>query len=152
AGHGTRMNSDLPKVLHPLGGVPMFAHALEAARALEPERVILVTGHGAAQVEAAARTRDPEIRIARQEARLGTGHAVLQAGTALEGFSGDILVLYADTPFVTPETLERMAGARAAAEVVVLGFEASPDSRYGRLMMEGDRLTRIVEWKDAAAG
>jgi bifunctional UDP-N-acetylglucosamine pyrophosphorylase/glucosamine-1-phosphate N-acetyltransferase len=149
AGQGTRMNSDLPKVLHPLGGVPLFAHALAAGRALDPVHTVLVTGHGAEAVEAAALQIDPDIVIVRQEERLGTGHAVLQAHKALAGFDGDVVVLYADTPFISAATLDRMAAARAGADVVVLGFEPDDPGRYGRLMMDGDRLTRIVEWKDA---
>ena len=151
AGQGTRMNSDLPKVLHPLGGVPVFAHALAAGRALGPERTVLVTGHGAEAVEAAARDIDPEVILVRQAERLGTGHAVLQAAGALADFDGDILVHYADTPFISEDTLERMVAARGAADVVVLGFQAADPGRYGRLLMRGDRLERIVEWKDASA-
>lgn len=149
AGQGSRMNSDLPKVLHPLAGVPMFAHALAAGRALAPVHTVLITGHGAEAVEAAALRIDPDIVLVRQDEQLGTGHAVLQARAALAGFQGDIVVLYADTPFVTPETLDRMVAARATSDVVVLGFQAPGSSRYGRLMMAGERLERIVEWKDA---
>jgi bifunctional N-acetylglucosamine-1-phosphate-uridyltransferase/glucosamine-1-phosphate-acetyltransferase GlmU-like protein len=74
---------------------------------------------------------------------------VLQAAEALSGFRGDAVVLYADTPFLTPETLDRLCAARADHDVVVLGFEAADPGRYGRLVMEGDALTRIVEFKDA---
>jgi len=149
AGQGTRMNSDLPKVLHPLGGVPLFAHALAAGAALEPARRVLVTGHGAEAVEAAALAIDPDIAIARQEEQRGTGHAVAQAGPSLAGFTGDALVLYGDTPFLTAETLARMQEARKSADIVVLGFEAADPGRYGRLIMEGARLERIVEYRDA---
>lgn len=150
AGQGTRMNSDLPKVLHPLGGVPLFAHALATGQTLAPDRTVLVTGHGAEAVESAAIAIDPEITIARQEERLGTGHAVLQAKAALTGFSGDLLVLYADTPFVQQETIEKMIAARSAADLVVLGFNGDPATRYGRLITEGDKLLRITEYKDAS--
>ncbi|MCR8725484.1 bifunctional UDP-N-acetylglucosamine diphosphorylase/glucosamine-1-phosphate N-acetyltransferase GlmU [Frigidibacter sp. ROC022] len=149
AGQGSRMNSDLPKVLHPLGGVPLFVHALAAGQALQPEHTVLVTGHGAEAVEDAALRIDPDIVLVRQDEQLGTGHAVLQARAALAGFEGDVVVLYADTPFVTPETLDRMVAARTQSDVVVLGFEAPDSARYGRLMMDGERLERIVEWKDA---
>jgi bifunctional UDP-N-acetylglucosamine pyrophosphorylase/glucosamine-1-phosphate N-acetyltransferase len=151
AGRGTRMNSDLPKALQPLGGVPMFVHALAAGRALEPERVVMVTGHGAEAVERAARAVDSDLRCVRQDRQLGTGHAVLQAAPALAGFDGDLVVLYADTPFIRPETLARMAAARASHDVVVLGFRPRDPKRYGRLVMAGERLQRIVEWKDASA-
>ena len=101
AGQGTRMNSDLPKVLHPIGNAPMFAHALASGAALEPERTVLVVGHGGDQVAAEAAKIDEEIVIARQEDQLGTAHAVLQAKAALEGFEGDAIVLYGDTPFIS---------------------------------------------------
>ena len=149
AGKGTRMESDLPKVLHRIGGAPMLAHAMRAAQVLEPERVIVVTGFGGAQVAAAAQEFDPEALCIQQAEQLGTAHAVAQARTALEGFAGDVIVLYGDTPFIRPETLERMAEARARHDVVVLGFEAADPGRYGRLVMAGDRLERIVEFKDA---
>ncbi|KPQ17819.1 MAG: bifunctional glucosamine-1-phosphate N-acetyltransferase / UDP-N-acetylglucosamine diphosphorylase G [Rhodobacteraceae bacterium HLUCCO18] len=149
AGAGTRMNSDLPKPLHELGGRPLVAHALAAGRALDPERVIVVTGHGADAVEAAVAEADPEAFCVRQEEQKGTGHAVLQAAPALEGFDGDAVVLYADTPFLAPETIERLRAARMDHDVVVLGFEAADPGRYGRLVMEGDALMRIVEAKDA---
>jgi bifunctional UDP-N-acetylglucosamine pyrophosphorylase/glucosamine-1-phosphate N-acetyltransferase len=149
AGQGTRMNSDLPKVLHPLGGAPLFAHALATGASLEPERTILVTGHGAEAVAGAARAIDPDIEIVEQAEQLGTAHAVLQARPLLEGFAGDVVVLYGDTPFVRPETLQAMAEARATHDVVVLGFEAADPGRYGRLAMSGNTLDRIIEFKDA---
>ncbi len=149
AGQGTRMNSDLPKVLHPLGGEPLLVHALAAGAALSPERVIVVTGHGGDDVARVARDWDPELRVVQQAEQLGTGHAVLQAAADLADFSGDAVVLYGDTPFVSPETLENLAAARASHDIVVLGFEARDPARYGRLLVEGDQLTRIVEYKDA---
>ena len=85
-----------------------------------------------------------------QETQEGTGHAVRMAEEALAGFSGDVIVLYGDTPFIHPDTLHRMAAARAAHDVVVLGFDAADPGRYGRLVMSGDRLERIVEFKDAS--
>jgi len=150
AGQGTRMNSDLPKVLHQIAGAPLLAHAMQAGDALVPERVVVVAGHGAGAVEAAARAHDPEAIVVQQQEQLGTAHAVAQARAALEGFEGDAVVLYGDTPFIRPETLEAMAAARGAHDVVVLGFEAADPGRYGRLVTEGDRLTRIVEFKDAS--
>ncbi|MCG6904260.1 MAG: NTP transferase domain-containing protein, partial [Rhodobacter sp.] len=150
AGQGTRMNSELPKVLHPLGGAPLFAHALASGAALEPEHVVLVVGNGATAVTRAAHDLDPEIAVVVQSEQLGTAHAVAQAAPALAGFSGDAVVLYGDTPFIRPETLQAMQVARAAGhDVVVLGFEAADPGRYGRLIMSGDTLERIVEFKDA---
>ncbi len=150
AGQGTRMLSELPKVMHPIGGVPMFRHALASGAALAPEKTVLVVGHGAEAVEVAARDIDPAITISRQTEQRGTAHAVLSAATALEGAEGDTLVLYGDTPFIRPETLERMAAARGTYDIVVLGFEAADPGRYGRLVTEGDALLRIVEFKDAS--
>ncbi|WP_133489514.1 bifunctional UDP-N-acetylglucosamine diphosphorylase/glucosamine-1-phosphate N-acetyltransferase GlmU [Aliiroseovarius marinus] len=151
AGKGTRMNSDLPKVMHEVAGAPLFAHALASGAALEPERAVLVVGHGAEVVGKAAADLDPDITIAVQEEQLGTGHAVAQARPALDGFDGDAIVLYGDTPFIRPETLEAMAAERAAgADVVVLGFEAADPGRYGRLIVNNGALERIVEFKDAS--
>lgn len=150
AGLGSRMNSELPKVLHPLGGAPLLAHCLRAGAMLEPERVVVITGHGAEQVARAAQRENPEADIAHQAEQLGTAHAVAQARAALEGFGGDVLVLYGDTPFVTPETLEAMLAARARHDVVVLGFEAADPGRYGRLITHKGTLERIVEYKDAS--
>ena len=148
AGLGTRMKSHAPKVLHPLGGAPLLHHALAAGETLSPERVIIVAGHGAEEVEAAVKGRGTVVRQAEQ---LGTAHAVAQARQALDGAEGDALVLYGDTPFIRPATLERMAAARAEGHaVVVLGFEAADPARYGRLIMDGAQLDRIVEWKDAS--
>ncbi|SMH32982.1 bifunctional UDP-N-acetylglucosamine diphosphorylase/glucosamine-1-phosphate N-acetyltransferase GlmU [Maritimibacter sp. HL-12] len=150
AGQGTRMQSDLPKVLHELGSAPLFAHALASGRALEPERVVLVAGHGFDDVQRAALAIDNEIAVVEQADQKGTAHAVAQAKAALEGFDGDAMVLYGDTPFIRPETLDAMLAARAAgADVVVLGFEAADPGRYGRLVVEGGALLRIVEFKDA---
>ena len=158
AGEGTRMRSDLPKPLHPLGGAPLLHHAMRAGAALAPARTVVVTGHGAAAVAGAARALDPAAATPEQAERRGTAHAVLQAAPALEGFDGDVVVLYADTPLILPSTLQRMAERRGrGADLVVLGFEAADPGRYGRLIVSpegsgdgpGDRLERIAEWKDA---
>lgn len=149
AGQGTRMNSDLPKPLHKLGGVPLIAHALAAAGSLSPARIIVVTGHGADTVEKTVTDLAPWAECVRQEEQLGTGHAVLQAAPLLADFVGDMIVLYADTPFISEETLAAMQAARAHHDIVVLGFDAADPGRYGRLIMDGDKLLRIVEAKDA---
>ncbi|GAA3870934.1 bifunctional UDP-N-acetylglucosamine diphosphorylase/glucosamine-1-phosphate N-acetyltransferase GlmU [Celeribacter arenosi] len=150
AGQGTRMNSDLPKVLHPLGNAPLFAHALVAGGTLEPSRTVVVVGHGGDAVAAQAQAFDPDIITVRQEEQLGTAHAVAQARDALSGFEGDVFVLYGDTPFITGGTLENMKAAREISDIVFLGFEAADPARYGRLVMEGEKLARIVEFKDAS--
>ncbi|WP_170357329.1 bifunctional UDP-N-acetylglucosamine diphosphorylase/glucosamine-1-phosphate N-acetyltransferase GlmU [Ruegeria arenilitoris] len=150
AGKGTRMNSDIPKVLHPIAQVPMLVHAMRAGSVLAPERTVIVTGHGAEAVAKVAQAEDEDARIVVQDQQLGTAHAVAQAREALDGFTGDVVVLYGDTPFLQPDTLERMIAARADNDLVILGFEAADPARYGRLVMNGDALERIVEFKDAS--
>ncbi len=147
AGKGTRMNSDRAKVLHPIAGVPMLHHAMQAAASLSPDRQIVVTGHQTEAVEAAARDFDPDVRIALQAEQLGTGHAVQQAVSQLDGFEGRVIVLYGDTPYIAAQTLEALVAS--TADITVLGFEAADPGRYGRLVMDGTALDRIVEFKDA---
>ncbi|WP_179378433.1 bifunctional UDP-N-acetylglucosamine diphosphorylase/glucosamine-1-phosphate N-acetyltransferase GlmU [Jannaschia marina] len=150
AGQGSRMKSDLPKVLHAVAHAPLLIHAWRSGERLAPARTVIVAGHGGDAVESAARAHDPGVAVVRQTEQLGTAHAVAQARAALDGFAGDAFVLYGDTPFIAPETLEKMRAAREdGADVVVLGFEAAEPGRYGRLVAEGDRLERIVEAKDA---
>jgi bifunctional UDP-N-acetylglucosamine pyrophosphorylase/glucosamine-1-phosphate N-acetyltransferase len=149
AGKGTRMNSDLPKVLHPLAGVPLLHHALAAGHALSPAKAVVVTGHEAAQVASAAQDYDPDIVIVEQTEQLGTAHAVQIAQPALADFEGTAIVLYGDTPFISPQTLEHMIEAGRDHDIVVLGFEAADPGRYGRLIAQGADLSRIVEYKDA---
>lgn len=143
------MNSDLPKVLHKVAAAPLLHHALSAGATLSPSRIVVVTGHGAEAVARAATGWDPAVETVLQEPQLGTGHAVAQALPRLEGFSGDVVVLYGDTPFVRPETLEAMLEARRRHAVVMLGFNAADPARYGRFVTEGETLLRIVEYKDA---
>ncbi|WOI54910.1 bifunctional UDP-N-acetylglucosamine diphosphorylase/glucosamine-1-phosphate N-acetyltransferase GlmU [Palleronia sp. LCG004] len=150
AGAGTRMKSDLPKVLHEVAHAPLFVHALGSAADLSPERRILVAGHGADAVKKAARSHDPALDIVIQSQQRGTAHAVAQAREAMAGATGDVFVLYGDTPFIRPETLRAMVQARRdGAGIVVLGFEAADPGRYGRLLLRDGRLERIVEYKDA---
>lgn len=149
AGQGTRMNSDLPKVLHKVGAAPLLHHAMQAGRALDPEVTVVVTGHGAEAVAKAARAFDDEVQTVLQAEQKGTAHAVLQAAPLLQGVAGDVLVLYGDTPFIRAETLQAMLDARRHHAVVVLGFHAADPGRYGRLIAKGEALERIVEWKDA---
>jgi bifunctional UDP-N-acetylglucosamine pyrophosphorylase/glucosamine-1-phosphate N-acetyltransferase len=149
AGQGSRMQSDLPKVLHPLASAPLVVHAMRAGATLDPARVVVVVGHGGDQVASVVQSENPEALVVRQDEQLGTAHAVAQARAALDDAPGDVVVLYGDTPFITPETLEALQAARVRADIVVLGFEATDPGRYGRLVMEGDHLAAIVEWKDA---
>lgn len=149
AGMGSRMNSDIPKVLHHVAAAPLLHHALNAARALEPSRIVVVTGHGTAEVTKSAQSFDPAVECVLQDPQLGTAHAVDMAAPLLADFAGDAIVLYGDTPFIRPETLQAMLDARARHAVVVLGFEAKDPGRYGRLVANGDNLEKIVEYKDA---
>ncbi len=149
AGKGTRMNSDLPKVLHPLAGVPLLVHAMQSGASLDPEKTVIVAGHGAAEVRKAALVHDATVTVTEQTEQLGTAHAAAQARDALQDFDGTAIVLFGDTPFVRPETLEQMTGALRSHDVVILGFEAEDPARYGRLITRGDDLERIVEFKDA---
>jgi bifunctional UDP-N-acetylglucosamine pyrophosphorylase/glucosamine-1-phosphate N-acetyltransferase len=149
AGQGTRMNSGLPKVLHALGAAPLLHHAMRAAQSLDPDRTIVVAGHGAEAVSKAAKAFDPDVQIVLQAEQRGTGHAVQQAAPLLTGETGDAIVLYGDTPFLRAETLDRMMQARARHSVVFLGFPAQDPARYGRMVTDGEELLRIVEFKDA---
>lgn len=149
AGKGTRMKSDLHKVLHPIAGRPMLQHLMASAAALAPERQVVVAGHGRDQLEKAL---GDSATLAVQDPQLGTGHAVQQAQGALAGFAGDVLILYGDVPFVRAETMERMLArlhAEDAPAVVVLGFEPADTLQYGRVIAEQGRIVKMVEHKDA---
>ena len=149
AGKGTRMQSDLPKVLHPLAQVPILAHAIRSARFSDPEKMVIVAGHGFSQVAKAALEFAPDAIVVEQAEQLGTGHAVAQAKSALEDFDGDVIVLFGDTPFISEDTIAAIQSARRSSDLVVLGFDAADPARYGRLVTQGDVLDRIVEFKDA---
>ena len=149
AGQGTRMNSDLPKVLHKVAAAPLLHHAMTAGRALDPQRTVVVVGHGGDLVQKSAVAFDDTVQVVQQTEQLGTGHAVAQAAPLLANTPGDAVVLYGDTPFIRAETLESMLAARAQHDVVVLGFHARIPGRYGRLLTQGDTLLAIREFKDA---
>ena len=150
AGKGTRMESDLPKVLHHLAGAPMLLHVMKSSATLEPEQLVIIAGHGADAVGAVARDYSETAQVVLQSEQLGTGHAVSQAKPALADCTGDVIVLYGDTPFVRPETLQALLAARKTADIVVLGFQPANAGRYGRLVMQGSAVSRIVEYKDAS--
>lgn len=150
AGKGTRMKSDVHKVLHPIAGRPMLMHLMDSAGALNPVHQVVVVGSGRDQLEKAVGSR---AAIAVQDPQLGTGHAVQQAESALAGFSGDVLVLYGDVPFVTAETMRAMLDrlhADDAPAVVVLGFEPADALAYGRVIANQGLVQRMVEFKDAS--
>ena len=149
AGKGTRMKSDLHKVLHPIAGRPMLLHLMASVDELNPAKKVVIVGDKAEQLEAAlAGTAD----LAVQDPQLGTGHAVQQGEGALADFDGDVLILYGDVPFVPAATMQSMIdrlNAPDAPAVVVLAFEPADAQQYGRVITEGDRVTKMVEHKDA---
>ncbi len=150
AGEGTRMASKLPKVLHKVAGRSMLHHVLEATRAAGASDVAVVIGPDREDVAAEAHHVAPHAQVFVQRDRLGTAHAVLAARAALEKGADDVLVLYADTPLVTPATLLRLRAPLAAgAGVAVLGFRPADPTGYGRLVTDGDALLAIREEKDA---
>ena len=150
AGKGTRMKSATHKVLHPIAGRPMLLHLMAALDTLAPQRKVVVVGDRAEQLEEAL---DGQADLATQDPQLGTGHAVQQAQDALAGFTGDVLILYGDVPFVRPETMqamiERLNGPEEPA-VVVLGFEPADPLQYGRVIAQDGRIAKMVEYKDAS--
>jgi bifunctional UDP-N-acetylglucosamine pyrophosphorylase / glucosamine-1-phosphate N-acetyltransferase len=150
AGQGTRMKSALPKVLHRIAGRPMLGHVLAVARALGAKRMVVVTAPDAAPVAALAKEWGADTAV--QDRQLGTGHAVLAAKTALGDFSGNVLVLFGDAPLLTAATLGKLVNRlQAGADIAALGFLAANPAGYGRMITDGDALTRIVEEKDASA-
>jgi bifunctional UDP-N-acetylglucosamine pyrophosphorylase / glucosamine-1-phosphate N-acetyltransferase len=150
AGQGTRMNSDLPKVLHQVAAAPLLHHALATAQALDPVHIVTVTGHGGEAVAASALAFNEAVETVVQDPQLGTGHAVAQAAPLLADAPGEAIVLYADTPLIREDTLRAMLDARAKHAVVILGFHAKDPGRYGRLLTQGDDLHAIREFKDAS--
>lgn len=157
AGKGTRMKSATPKVLHKVAGLAMLGHAVHALDALSPEKIVLVLSPEQDQVTDAATkwVSNPSIiSSAVQDPPRGTGHAVMAAMPVLDGFDGDVIVAFGDTPLVRPETYQALlTPRRAGADVVVCGFRATGDHMYGRLVLNSDgALDRIVEHKDATEG
>lgn len=153
AGMGTRMKSDLHKVLHPIAGRPMLLHLINNVQALDAARIVVVAGARREQVEAAVTPLGVEVTI--QAEQLGTGHAVQQAEVALTGFEGDVLILYGDVPLVTTDTMQRMIErlhGDGEPSVVVLGFRPTDAAAYGRVIADADgRIAKIIEFKDASA-
>ncbi|HEY8155991.1 MAG TPA: bifunctional UDP-N-acetylglucosamine diphosphorylase/glucosamine-1-phosphate N-acetyltransferase GlmU [Myxococcota bacterium] len=147
AGQGTRMKSALAKVLHPIAGRPMLHYPLAAAEALHPRRLIVVVGRDAEQVGAAVGDR---AELVLQSQQRGTGHAVLQTARTLEGFRGDVLILYGDTPLLRAETLQRMLRHKAetGADLVMLSAQVAVPGIVVR--DASGRVARIVEATDAS--
>ena len=145
------MRSDTHKVLHPIASRPLLLHLLDRVDALGADKRVVVVGKGREQVEAAIEGRD--VAIAVQAEQKGTGHAVQQAASVLEGYDGPVLILYGDTPFVEAETLRRMLDrldGDGGPGVVVLASSPADPAKYGRIILgQGDHIARMVEFRDA---
>jgi len=157
AGKGTRMKSDLSKVLHPVAGKPMLWHVLNSVAALAPAETVVVVAPGMAAVEAAVAGAGGPARCAVQDRPLGTGHAVAAARDALAPLASagdaDLLVVFGDCPLMTSETLQRLVAARReprAPDIVGLAFRPADPAAYGRVILDEDgRIEKIVEFADA---
>ena len=148
AGKGTRMKSALPKVLHRLAGTSLLQHVLHAAAGVGALRTVVVTGHGAEEVEAAV-AKSGAVFV-RQMPQLGTGHAVQQAVPALEDSHDITLILYGDVPLIRPETAAALVQACGGTQLALLSFQPADPARYGRIVRSADGgVLAIVEYKDA---
>lgn len=146
AGKGTRMQSDLPKVMMPLAGKPMIRNIIDTLEDMKVDEIVVITAPDGDMV----RNEVAPHKSAIQTKQLGTGHAVLSAKEALKGFSGDVLVIFGDNPIITKHTYQRgLDELHKGYAVVVLGFIPEDAARYGRLKMSGNELEKIVEFKDA---
>src|SRR5690625_6575875 len=147
AGKGTRMHSDLPKVLHPIGGRPLLQHVIDSARELGAEQLLTVVGHGADQVK--ERITGDDITFVEQTEQLGTGHAVQQALPHLRD-QAKVLVLYGDVPLIRASTLEKLIAAVNSQQMALLTMTMEDPTGYGRIVRgpEGE-VQAIVEQKDA---
>ncbi|MEP0391510.1 MAG: bifunctional UDP-N-acetylglucosamine diphosphorylase/glucosamine-1-phosphate N-acetyltransferase GlmU [Erythrobacter sp.] len=150
AGKGTRMKSDMHKVLHPIAGKPMLMHILDEFETLSPKKTVVVVGDRREQIDGAIEGRAVETAL--QDPQHGTAHAALQAKTALSGFSGHVLVTFGDVPMVSAATVQRLLGAlEGGAKVAVLGFRPDDALAYGRIIAdETGTVSKMVEFKDAS--
>ncbi|MFP4245136.1 MAG: bifunctional UDP-N-acetylglucosamine diphosphorylase/glucosamine-1-phosphate N-acetyltransferase GlmU [Ectothiorhodospira sp.] len=149
AGQGTRMRSRHPKVLHPLGGRPLLAHVIDTARALAPDRILVVHGHGGGAVRSAL--ADAPVTWVEQREQLGTGHAVAQA-LPEAGPQDRILVLYGDVPLVGVEALKALLDALEGHDLAIQSMRLADPAGYGRILRDtAGRPLGIVEQKDATA-
>ena len=150
AGMGKRMNSDLPKVLHPLAGKSLLGHVVDTARTLDPQRLVVVYGHGGEQVQAAF-AGQTDVQWALQSPQLGTGHAVAQAVPMLVD-DVPTLILYGDVPLVKASTQQRLAEAAQGGKLALLSQHVADPTGYGRVVRDAaGNVSRIVEQKDADA-
>ena len=150
AGQGTRMKSPLPKMLHAVGGRTLVDRAIDAAEALGCEKIVVVVGTHSPALAERVKARLGEGAVAIQDPPLGTAHAVLAARDALKGFDGDVVITNGDHPLQGPADMAPLFELRKqGADIAVLGFEAEDPSAYGRMLLDGNRLLRIVEAKEA---
>lgn len=148
AGKGTRMKSNLPKVMHPLAGKPFLQHVLETTRSLAPANIHLVLGHGADVVQASLNLA--EVNVVPQEQQLGTGHAVMQVLPHLADDSV-VLILYGDVPLISRETLEKLASVANRKALGLLTVRLPDPTGYGRVLRDQQgNISAIVEQKDAS--
>jgi bifunctional UDP-N-acetylglucosamine pyrophosphorylase/glucosamine-1-phosphate N-acetyltransferase len=148
AGMGKRMQSALPKVLHPLAGKPLLSHVVDTARALSPSRLCVVYGHGGDAVPSLLAA--PDLAFALQEPQLGTGHAVMQGLPHLDD-AVPTLILYGDVPLTRASTLQRLLDSAGNHKLGILTIEMADPNGYGRIVRENGKIVRIVEQKDANA-
>ncbi len=150
AGKGTRMQSDLPKVLHQVEGKTMIQHSIDKVRELGVEDIILVVGY---RQEMVRETVGDSVKYTVQEEQLGTGHAVMQARPFLENFEGNVVILYGDMPLINPATIKKLIDARESDDVrgaiLTIVLDNPPD--FGRIIRDDTgRVLRIVEKKDCS--
>lgn len=149
AGKGTRMRSDLPKVLHPIGGRPLVQHVVDTARKVGGEQILIIVGHGAEKVEQQMAAAD--VKFVLQAEQLGTGHAVQQALPQLRA-NATVLILYGDVPLTRAETLQKLIAGVNDQQMGLLTVNMQDPSGYGRIVRDADaKVTAIVEHKDASA-
>ncbi|ACE83029.1 bifunctional UDP-N-acetylglucosamine diphosphorylase/glucosamine-1-phosphate N-acetyltransferase GlmU [Cellvibrio japonicus] len=148
AGKGTRMRSDLPKVLHPIGGKPLVQHVVDTARQVGGEQLLLIVGHGAEQVE--QRMAAPDVKFVVQAQQLGTGHAVQQALPHLRP-EATVLILYGDVPLTRAATLQKLVAGVTDQQMALLTVDLPDPSGYGRIVRDtSGAVVAIVEHKDAS--
>ncbi|WP_341759987.1 bifunctional UDP-N-acetylglucosamine diphosphorylase/glucosamine-1-phosphate N-acetyltransferase GlmU [Candidatus Endowatersipora endosymbiont of Watersipora subatra] len=151
AGDGKRMKSDLPKVLHPIAGLPMVAHVIRSAKLAGISHTAVVVGEKSELVGECARRANEMSTIHIQNERLGTAHAVLAARELMSSNFNEVLILYGDVPLITPNTINRARKSVAqGSDLSVLGFETCKPFGYGRMVMQGGKLTSIIEHKNAS--
>lgn len=153
AGKGKRMKSHLPKVLHPLANKPLLTHVIDLAKGLNPERIVVVIGHGAERVRDEF-SRNHDIEFVEQKEQLGTGHAVQQTEETLKNYNDSLLILSGDVPLLKTDTIRKLIKIHTESDAVVTVLTAEVDNPtgYGRIVRDaGGRAVNIIEEKDASS-